>query len=375
MNITTGVVEAALESIPSSFVFNKMLVINKMAAMTAITLLNTIFTLIPLFSSGFTHHEKIMKWFSSSAAGLMCGLSVLEMINCNSEQQHLFQNNLLLERLSGACFIFSFVFTFFANFYFANLQSMKSKELIEKSRSTTQNNQTLYEQLQQRSIRQLEVRIPSTTSSSSVEMNEQLLSFEERYRQTLSLTETNISDIIDITPPSHPSPHSHTTNENSSKSSLVIWIVAVSVESFFSCIVLASQSRPRVIWIIFSSVISGDWAECIIIGQKIHNHFKYQSIFKQVAIVILLQFINIIGFIIGMMVDLLTPFIQLIISTLLFASLNGVFLHISMVDMIMKDFYIDVNLTRKRFYLRILLVTLGILSSIMINVFFMNSSE
>ncbi len=305
------------------------LVVNKVSAILVITVLNTIFTLIPLFATSFEFYKRVMDIFNSIAGGLMLGISVLEMLD--SDQRSIDSRS--KNEVAGAIFIISFVSTFFIHFYFSNIEKMK----------------------------QAEVQLVKETPTLYARMD----SFKTLFARANRVQEDDDDDDGNRD-------EKMLVSSTHSLRVLFSWTLAISIESFFSCIVLASQTKPRLVWILFTSIVSGDWAECMILGQKIHNYFQYSSLFYQFLIVALMQFINIAGFAIGIMADMLTPWVQDYISTILFAALSGVFLYMSMIDMIMKELYTDLKLTRRRFFFKIFLISLGIALSIVINVFFID---
>lgn len=336
--------------------FDLELFYNKLVAILIITVLNTSFTLIPLFATSFRLYECFLDHFNSFAGGLVLGISVLEMLDSDRKEQ-----NDLLSELAGTSFIVSFVATFFIHFYFTNLDKMKQTEAL-----LSREQPTLY--LRMDSFKHFS-REFSRANTFSEERNDS--TNVEMARMPDSDTNYTINgDNMIITSSSSSLSSSLQLHQVSSYRSLFAWCVAISTESFFSCIVLASQTRSRIVWVLFTAIVSGDWAESLILGQKIHDYFRYRSLFYQFFIVAIVQMINLFGFVIGILSNMLTPWVQEYVSAILFALLSGVFLYMSMIDMIMKELYTDVKLTRKRFSFKVILILAGIVCSIFVNICF-----
>jgi hypothetical protein len=128
--------------------------------------------------------------------------------------------------------------------------------------------------------------------------------------------------------------------------------------------VLGCQTSARLVWIIFVAIIASDWAECIVLGQHLHNARFARG--TRVAIIAFVQGAAALGFFLGLLTELLSTEIQLIISRLLFAALSGVFLYISLVDMIMKELG-EQPLTRRQFFIKCILIYVGLAIAIIVN--------
>lgn len=284
----------------------------KCVAVGGIVVFDTVCTFLPLCLSTLAPCGPLLQAFNSVAGGLMMGFSVLELVNNDGVEAR------TLTFASGVSFTIFFLTTFFLHFFSTHRDEMFTREVHLADRAS----------LSQRLL----LRLVIARSGDSVPLEEK----------------------------DDPGPvHSKDTRK-----ALFVWTIIISIESCFSCMVLGCQTSARLVWIIFVAIIASDWAECIVLGQHLHNARFARG--TRVAIIAFVQGAAALGFFLGLLTELLSTEIQLIISRLLFAALSGVFLYISLVDMIMKELG-EQPLTRRQFFIKCILIYVGLAIAIIVN--------
>jgi len=314
--------------------------ITKISTIVCIVLFDTGFILIPIIFSQFKQFTAIMPWINLSSAGLMMGLSILELVNDDPEI-----DDVVMSYVCGIVFTSSFLFSFFAHHYASHKEAMKKVEL------TLTRDKTVEQQL---ILRLLESRmtITATNSVQMVDKNDEFIQLDKEEDEQQQVA------IVDIDP----------IPKDESLRSLLFWVITISADSFFSCIVLGCQTKSKLVWIIFTSIVSSDWATCIILGQRIHQHFRHRSAFTQMFVVVLIQVTNVSGFLVGILVEMFDKLVQDTISKVLFAALSGLYLYISVIDMMLREMHAS-TMTRRHFLLKCLVIYGGLLMAILMNVF------
>lgn len=323
------------------------LITNKVIAIAVITVLNTVFTLIPLFLTSFKIPSVVLESFNSVGAGLILGISVLGIV---SPADSKFEMTKTLSQVSGTFFVFSFFFSFVLSFYFTNSSKMRENEgLDELTLRAKLVRGKHFVKFKLMSIKQIQDPLDDEQKEDPLVVSKQReLKAEKNQQQRF---------------------YENAAEETKNFRGMIGWVFFISLESFLSCIVLASQTRPQVVWIIFMAIVSGDWAEDIILGQKIHKYFKFRSVGYQIGIILMIQLMNVLGFGIGLLADILSPLAQEYISTILLSSLSGFFLYMTMIDMIIREMYATLS-TRRNFLKKCILISLGLFGSVFINIYF-----
>lgn len=365
--------------------------IQKLVAVTLIALLDTFIMALPLlFSNKVETYLKWMPWLNSLASGLTIGLSILPLGKNES---------------NGKILVYTFLISFFVHFWMKHSTKLKNNSIIAvnaKKRQERENsiifneNETLptteinnREISSKTSSRTLNGDIETTDKSGKETQNEKIEKMDEEFENVLresyrederrqmvsnGIPSTILDRSIDIinSNNSRNSSLQLSSSTPNTKHGLIFWIVAMIAESFFSCFVLGCQTSMQIVWILFATIMCGDWAECIILGQKIHEHFQARSVFFQLVIVFSMQLASVFGFLIGMLGIMLNKNTQTVLSVVLFSCICGLFLYIAIVDMMMREMYGEKELTKERFILKSILILTGLTLAIVMDTYFIS---
>lgn len=348
-------------------------IFHKLAAIIAILIFDTVFMMLPLCCYSWPLFQQMLPKLNWFTAGLVFGLSILELVNddqtdiIHAISDHYNQNDLpnvwfttkLVSYFSGIIFSFSFMFCLFIHFYINNKSQLSTVQV---------NNVNKNDAFQETEM--IEIKQSSYSSNQPLPFQSSTVyEIQSKQRQSRTVNENNAR----ITLNDREDQKALVENEQKNKTlrDLMFWVFATSLESFFSCLVLGCQTEERVIWIIFMAILTGDWAECIVLGQKIKQHYKLNYCSRQLGIIFFIQLMSVFGFLVGMLTQLLPDQWQAVISKLLFASLSGIFCYISLVDMIIKDLMDEQYMNLYSFMLLACLTFFGLATSCIINVWYL----